>query len=130
MTLIKFLGITFITLGGLVVGQIAPRLLIRSDLERFFGVEGPSIQYAGIAHNTLHHAFCSGGPGVFVCTAVRITDVMFVNPGLGMESLRTPKGCAYPYKATAKLYSWFGIPIQKININCSFGTTFEKQRFF
>ena len=128
MTLSKFLGIT---LGVMFLGQIAPRLLIRSDLERFFGVEGGSaIQYAGIAHNTLQLAFCGGDPAIFMCTAVRITDVLFVNHGLGMESLRTPKGCAYPYKATAKLYGWFGIPIQKININCSFGTTFEKQRFF
>lgn len=39
------------------LGQIAPRLLIRSDLERFFGVEGSSIQYAGITHNTLQLAF-------------------------------------------------------------------------
>ena len=39
MTLTKFLAITFITLGGLVVGQVAPRLLIKSDLERFLDLK-------------------------------------------------------------------------------------------
>lgn len=129
MTLIKFLGITFITLGGLVVGQIAPRLLIRSDLERFFGVEGPSIQYAGIAHVMTRLAYCGGGPAAFTCTAVRIIDLKHRNnkPGEGGKPV---SGCAFPYTSTAKVYSWFGIPIQTINIDCNLGTTLVRNGLF
>lgn len=125
MTLIKFLGIT---LGVIFLGQIAPRLLIRSDLERFFGAEGLAIQYTGIAHVLTRQAYCGGGPAAFTCTAVRITDLKHRSkPGEGGKPV---PGCAFPYTGSAKVYSWFGIPVQTVSIDCNLGTTLVRHRVF
>ena len=129
MTLTKFLAITFITLGDLVVGQVAPRLLIRSDLERFFGAEGLAIQYTGIAHVLTRQAYCGGGPSAFTCTAVRITDLKHRSDKPGEGGKPVP-GCAFPYTGSAKVYSWFGIPIQTVSIDCNLGTTLVRHRVF
>lgn len=125
MTLSKFLGIT---LGVMFLGQIAPRLLIRSDLERFFGAEGPAIQYTGIAHVLTRQAYCGGGPAAFTCTAVRITDLKHRSK-LGEGGKPVP-GCAFPYTSSAKVYSWFGIPVQTVSIDCNLGTTLVRYRVF
>ena len=66
MVLLKLIGVA---LGGIFLAEVAPRLLIRSDLERFFGAEGPAIQYTGIAHVLTRQAYCGGGPSAFTCTA-------------------------------------------------------------
>jgi hypothetical protein len=122
MAYLKFIGVG---LGAIFLAQVAPRLLIRSDLERFFGAEGPAIQYTGTAHTLTRQAYCGSGPAAFTCTAVRVVDLKHRNNSL-REGGRSVAGCAFPYTATAKVYSWFGIPVQTINIDCNLGTSLER----
>jgi hypothetical protein len=109
------LGATF---GFIFLGQIAPRVLIRSDLERFFGAEGPVFQYTGNAHVFTRSGYCAGGPQALICTAVRIIDI----ENLGNAQAEPPPGCGFPYTATAQVYGWFGIPLHTVDIDCNLGT--------
>ena len=126
MVLLKLIGVA---LGGIFLAEVAPRLLIRSDLERFFGAEGSAIQYTGIAHVLTQQAYCCGGPAAFTCTAIRITDLKH-RSDKPREGGKPVPGCAFPYTGSAKIYSWFGIPVQTVSIDCNLGTTLVRHRLF
>ena len=126
MVLLKLIGVA---LGGIFLAEVAPRLLIRSDLERFFGAEGPAIQYTGMAHVFTRQAYCGGGPAAITCTAIRITDLKHRSDKPG-EGVKPVQGCAFPYTGSAKVYSWLGIPVQTVSIDCNLGTTLVRHRLF
>ena len=118
MRLFKFLAIA---LGVIFLAEVAPRLLIRSDLERFVDIEGPAVQYAGMAQSLLHREECTSGLTRLTCTGVRITEVRVVNPGSGEAGLSVPPGCLFPYEGTGQVHSLFGIPTSTVNIDCNLG---------
>lgn len=117
MNLLKLLAIA---LGVIFLAEIAPRLLINSDLERFVNLEGPAVQYAGMAQSLLHRQECTGGLAVLACTGVRIVEVRLVS-GAGAAGISVPPGCLFPYQGTAQVYSLFGIPANTVNIDCNLG---------
>ena len=49
----------------LSLGEIAPRLVIHSNIEGFAGVEGPAMQCAGLAYMNARN-MVSGGPEALV----------------------------------------------------------------
>lgn len=95
------------------LAQIAPRLLIHSNIEAFAGVEGPSMDFAGWAYVYTHHMVCSG-PEAFFCTAVRVVEVSHLPPD-------ETQGCRYPYTGKVRAYTLFGIPYDTISVNCNLG---------
>ncbi len=109
-----------IALGVVLLAEIAPRLLVNSDLERFVNIEGPAVQYAGMAQLLLHRQECAGGLATLTCTGVRVVEVRLVNPGVG-AGISVPPGCLFSYEGTAQVYSLFGIPTGTINIDCNLG---------
>lgn len=118
MRLVKLL---VLALGVIFLAEAAPRLLIHSDLERFVDVEGPAVQYAGMAQSLLHREVCTRGLAALTCTGLRITEVKLANPGSGEPGLSVPQGCLFPYEGTAQIYSLFGSPLRTINIDCNLG---------
>lgn len=118
MTLSKLL---VLALGVIFLAEVAPRLLIHSDLERFVEIEGPAVQYAGMAQSLLHREACTSGLAALTCTDVQIADVRLINFGSGEAGLSVPSGCLFPYEATARVHSLFGIPTRTVNIDCNLG---------
>lgn len=118
MRLVKLLGLA---IGVIFLAEGAPRLLIRSDLERFVEVEGPAVQYAGMAQALLHRETCTSGLAALTCTGVRITEVRLVNPRSGEAGVSVPQGCLFPYEGTAQIHSLLGIPTRSVNIDCNLG---------
>lgn len=117
MNLFKFLAIA---LGVVFLAEVVPRLLVHSDLERFVTIEGPAIQYAGMAQSLLHGQECVGGLAALTCTGVRVAEVRLL-PGVGEAGVSVPPGCLFPYEGTAQVYSLFGAPVNTVNIDCNLG---------
>jgi hypothetical protein len=109
-----------VALGVVLLAEVAPRLLVNSDLERFVTIEGPAVQYAGMAQSLLHRQECAGSLAILTCTGVRIVEVRLVNPGVG-AGISVPSGCLFPYEGTAQVYSLFGIPTNTVKIDCNLG---------
>ena len=93
------------------LAEVAPRLLIHSNIEEFAGVEGPSMQCAGLAY--MHaRLMVSGGPEAFIWTALRVVGVTH----LPQEEA---EGCECPYEIRVRVYTLFGIPYDTIVTTCS-----------
>ncbi len=94
-----------------LLAEVAPRLLIHSNIERFAGVEGPSMQCAGLAYMSAR-TLVSGGPEAFVWTALQVTEVKHL-PAEKAED------CECPYEIRVRIYTVFGIPYDTILVTCS-----------
>ena len=102
-----------------LLAEVAPRLLIHSNVEAFAdlkrtpppGEQGPAMSCVEQAY--LLGSF-GGSPEGFVRTALRVVDVM----PLPQEELR---GCEYecPYEFKIRVYTVFGIPYDTIVATCS-----------
>lgn len=117
MNLFKFFAIA---LGVVFLAEVAPRLLVNSDLERFVAIEGPAVQYAGMAQSLLHRQECVDGLAALTCTGVRVAEVRLVKPGVG-AGISVPPGCLFSYEGTVQVYGLFGIPVNTVNIDCNLG---------
>jgi len=94
-----------------LLAEVAPRLLIHSNIEEFAGVEGPSMQCAGLAYMNAR-TMVSGGPEAFVWTALRVIEVKHLPQEEAEE-------CRCPYEIKVRVYTIFGIPYDTIVARCS-----------
>ena len=94
-----------------LLAEVAPRLLIHSNIEEFAGVEGPSMQCAGLAYMSAQ-TMVSGGPEAFVWTALQVMEVKHLPQEEAEE-------CKCPYEIKVRVYTLFGIPYDTIVARCS-----------